>query len=115
MAKKGKIKEAQVIKALKSYFEKEYTKAKIDWNKMNISFLHNRGFPDLVILTPDGVFFLEVKAPGKFPTLLQRSKLISMQATGCPNIYWVDCDPNDVHNLYFRDPVDDSIVWGTDE
>ncbi len=62
-----------------------------------------------MILSPGGVWFLEAKAPGNKPTKLQYAKLQKMHSIGCSNVHWVDCDPEDVNDLYFRNPFTDDI------
>ena len=112
--KKASIKEAKVVLSIRKYFEKRYGKANIDWNKIHVSPLHNRGFPDIMVFTPGGVWVIEAKAPGKKPTLLQRAKLHKIFNAGCANVHWVDCDPADAKLLYFRSVIDDKIEFTSD-
>jgi hypothetical protein len=105
------IPEKKVVLAIKKYFEKRYGKTNIDFNKVHVSPLHNRGFPDLLVFTPEGTWVIEAKAPAKKPTKLQRAKLIKIRDTGRAHVYWVDCDKNNVHALNFRNPETDKVEF----
>ena len=80
--------------------------------KIHVTALHNRGFPDLLIVTDLGVFFIEVKRPGNKPTVLQRTRLNEFKRSGKDSVYtyWMDCHPKDPKLLRIRCPETDHIL-----
>lgn len=102
--------EKKVIEKVKKYFRTTFEAC--DFNKIHISPLHNRGFPDLVVITDQGTFFLEVKAPGKKPTILQRAKLNEIKRCSGDSdtgAYWVTFRKGE--GLVFFDPETDEVTW----
>lgn len=100
--------EKKVIEKVKKVFKNTFKKC--DFNKIHVSPLHNRGFPDLVIITDLGTFFLEVKGPGKKLTKLQRAKLnLIKECSGeGTKSYWVTYRED--KSLVFLDPGEDEVV-----
>jgi hypothetical protein len=96
------LKEAAVIAKLKKIFSKHFENPEVV--KIHVSPMHNRGFPDLLIVTEFGVFFIEAKAPGNTPTELQLSRLRTFKKSGGENVfcYWVDCSKKDNSLVQFR-------------
>jgi Holliday junction resolvase len=102
--------EKTVITKVQKYFKSTFKTS--DLNKIHVSPLHNRGFPDLVVITDRRTFFIEVKAPGKKPTVLQRAKLNLIKTSAGDSgtkAYWVTYKKGE--GLIFFDPEDDEIVW----
>ena len=101
------MKESKVIEKIKKLFKYLFINPEI--NKIHVSPLHNRGFPDLLIVTEYGVFFIEVKRPGGKLTTLQKVKLTSLAESGKDSIfvYWVTCDPQNTNKLLFYSPEGD--------
>ena len=100
--------EKKVVEKVKKLFKSTFKTC--DFNKIHVSPLHNRGFPDLVVITDHGTFFLEVKGPGKKPTKLQRAKLnlIKSCSGSGTKAYWVTYKQGE--GLVFLDPEGDEIV-----
>ena len=103
------MRESKVIDKIKKLFK--FTFDNCSFNKINISPLHGRGFPDLVIVTNYATFFIEAKAPGKKPTKLQRAKLLEIKKAGGHSVrsYWCTSKKGSPNILLFRDPETDSI------
>ena len=102
--------EKKVIEKIKKYFNENF--GKCDFNKMHVSPMHNRGFPDLVVVTAHGTYFLEAKAPGKKPTKLQRAKLCLIKERSGDSdseAYWVTFKKG--VGLVFLDPETDEVIW----
>lgn len=106
----AKIKEAAVVKQIKTVFKTVFKNP--DITKVYVTPMHNRGFPDLLISTDLGVFFIEVKAPGNKPTRLQSAKLNSLKEGGQDSVfcYWVDCDPVEPNLLRFYCPKTNKLL-----
>jgi len=106
------VKESKVIDNIKKYFKKKYPECCI--TKVHVSPIHNRGFPDLLILTLKGVYFIEVKAPGKRPTRLQETRLNEFKKASDPSkvfCYWATCEKKNPKELIFYDPKSNKEVW----
>lgn len=103
------IKESAVVAKVKKLFKDTFPGCEVC--KIHVSPRHNRGFPDLLIVTEYATFFIEVKRPGNKPTDLQRSRLKSFQDSGKESVvcYWVDCDPQDNKILRFKNPDTDEV------
>ncbi len=70
------MKKKTTIKEIESHLKKKCTEKGWAWQKF--SGPKKKGIPDCVITDPDGtVLYVEVKAPGKQPTPLQRNDSLS--------------------------------------
>jgi len=103
------MKESKVIELTKKLFKQIFPDCSI--TKVNVSRLHGRGFPDLVVITEYTVFFLEAKAPGKKPTKLQKATLCEFKRAGKGKVrsLWVEGSLKNKKKLIFHDPETDSI------
>ena len=102
------MKESKVVEKVKKLFKSVFKKP--DINKIHVSPIHNRGFPDLLIVTEFGAFFIEVKAPGKNLTLLQKTKLLEIKKAGGESVYCYLATCDSVGNLLFKNPETEEIV-----
>ena len=67
-------------KDIESYFVNEVKKAggvARKWQSMNV-----RGVPDRIVILPYKILFVELKAPGKKPTKLQKENIQMLQSFG---------------------------------
>jgi len=103
------LKEAVVITKIKKLFLELFPGC--SYNKINISKLHGRGFPDLLIVTEYASFFIEAKAPGNKPTKLQRVKLKEIKKAGGDAVkcYWSTVKKTDTSKLLFLNPETDEV------
>jgi hypothetical protein len=103
------MRESKVIELIKKLFLGTFDRC--SFTKMNISPIHGRGFPDLVIATEYAVFFIEAKAPGKKPTKLQRAKLMEIKAAGGDSVrcFWSSVKRGTKDTLTFRDPETNNL------
>lgn len=102
--------ESSVVGKIKRVFQKIFPGCVV--TKIHVTPRHNRGFPDLLIVTEKGVFFIEAKAPRQKPTPIQRATLKSFKSSGGNTVfcYWADCDRVDTNLLRFLDPETDEVV-----
>jgi hypothetical protein len=104
------MRESKVIEKIKKLFLSTFDKC--SFTKINISPIHGRGFPDLLIVTEYATFFIEAKAPGGKPTKLQRAKLIEIKKAGQNSVrcYWATVKNGTANVLVFMDPETDEVM-----
>lgn len=104
------MRESLVITKIKKLFTTTFDKC--SFTKINISPIHGRGFPDLLIVTEYATFFIEAKAPGNKPTELQRAKLLEMKKAGEDSVrcYWATVKKGTKDVLIFMDPETDEVL-----
>ena len=94
------IKESKVIDNFKKFMKSNFKK--ISFHKIHVTPVHNRGFPDLLIVFEGVTLFVEVKAPGKKPTDNQLLTLQKLHKAGA-KVFVMDCSPDNKDCLIFYD------------
>jgi len=106
-----KIKETNIIDRFKKFIKSINPNSFI--RKIHISPIHNRGFPDLIVIINGVTLFIETKVPGNKPTPLQTVVLNEIEEAGGLS-FILDCEKNNKNILNLRFVKTNQIVFQID-
>lgn len=69
------------------------------WEQRKLSYEGRKGAPDRMVLAPSTLFFIECKAPGQKPTLIQEREHERLRRAGAPVFV---CDSEESVRYVFR-------------
>lgn len=97
MAKRT-ILESKVIEVFKKFVHSNFSK--VSFHKIYVSPLHNKGFPDLLVVIEGVTIFVEAKAPGGVLSKNQQATLKKLHDSGAKT-FVMDCHKEDKSKLNF--------------